>query len=90
MWTAAVVKAEIVTDPGAGFRNAGIGVQVDLFVFDGSPEALYEDVVAPSSLAIHADLDLAGGQHLDEVGGRELAALTSHGRSNRWRDHAPC
>ena len=23
----------------------------------------------------HADLDLAGGQHLDEVGGRELAAL---------------
>ena len=52
MWAAAVVKAEIVTDPGAGFRNAGIGVQVDLFVFDGSPEALYEDVVAPSSLAI--------------------------------------
>ena len=87
MWAAAVVKAEIVTDPGAGLRNAGIGVQVDLFVFDGAPEALYEDVVAPSPLPFvtgrclqanterHADLDLAGGQHLDEVGGRELAAL---------------
>jgi hypothetical protein len=53
MWAAAVVEAEIPCDPGAGFRNAGIGSQVDLFVFDGSPQALDEDVVAPSSLAIY-------------------------------------
>ena len=39
----------------------------------GSP--LDEDVVAPGSRAVHADLDLAGGQHLDEVSRGELAAL---------------
>lgn len=50
-------------------------MQVYLFVFDGPPEALDEDIVAPCPLAVHADLDLAGGQHLDEVGRSELAAL---------------
>jgi hypothetical protein len=68
MWAAAVVEAKIAADPGAGFRDAGVGPQVDLFVLDGPPEALHEDVVAPSSLAIHADFDLAGGQHLDQDG----------------------
>src|SRR5690606_10363674 len=54
----------------------GIGPQVDFLVFDSPPEALDEDVVTPGALAIHADLDLAGGQHLDEVGRGELAALS--------------
>src|SRR6056297_3851752 len=75
MGTAAVVEAEVAPDPGAGLGHAGVGSQVDLLVFDGSPQALYEDVVAPGALAVHADPDLAGGQHLDEVGGSELAAL---------------
>ncbi len=42
-----VVEAEVVPDRGAGLGNAGIGPQVDLLVFDGPPEALDEDVVAP-------------------------------------------
>ena len=69
MWTAAVVEGQIAADPGTGFRDAGIGPQVDLLVFDGPPQALDEDVVPPGALAVHADLDLAAGQHLDEVGG---------------------
>ena len=87
MWSAAVVEAEIATDRGAGFRNAGIGSQLDLLIFDGSPEALHEDVVAPSSLVIHADLDLVGHQHLDEVGGRQLAALSVLNISVRCLQH---
>jgi hypothetical protein len=74
---AAVVEAEIAADPGASFRDAGVGPQVDFFVFDGSPEALHEDVVAPRPFAIHADLDLPARQDLDEVGQCELATLNA-------------
>lgn len=75
MRTATIVKGQIPADPSPGFGHAGIGAQVDLFVFDGPPQALDEDIVPPRALAIHADLDLAGGQHLDELGRGELAAL---------------
>ena len=75
MRATAVVEGQIAADPGTGFRDAGIGPQVDLLVFDGPPQALDEDIVAPGALAIHADLDLAGSQHLDELGRGELAAL---------------
>ena len=74
MRATAVVEAEIAADPGTGFRDAGVSPQVDLLVFDGPPQALDEDIVAPGPLAIHADLDLAGGKHLDEVGGGELVS----------------
>jgi hypothetical protein len=39
-------------DPGPGLGHAYIGPQVDFLVFDGLPEALDEDVVAPGPLAI--------------------------------------
>jgi len=35
-----------------------IGSEIDLLVFDRFPEPLDEDVVAPGTLAVHADLDL--------------------------------
>ena len=60
---------------GAGLGDGGGGPQVDLLVFDGSPQALHDDVVTPGALAVHADPHLAGGQTLDEVGGGELTAL---------------
>jgi hypothetical protein len=50
-------------------------VPVYLFVFDGPPQVLDEDVVAPSPLAVHTDLDLMCRQRLDELGRGELAAL---------------
>ena len=68
MGAAAVVEGQISADPGAGLRDTRVNPQVDLLVFDSPPEALDKDVVAPGTLAIHADLDLAGGKHLDEVG----------------------
>jgi len=68
------VEAEVAFDAGAGLGHAGVGPQVDLVVFDGSPQALHEEVIASGVLAIHADLDLVGGQHLDVVGRCELAA----------------
>jgi len=88
MGQSAVVEGEIPADPGACLGDAGIGPQVDLLIFDAPPQTLDEDVVAPSPLAIdyrqgiarqcperHADFDLSGGQHLDEVGRGKLTAL---------------
>lgn len=68
------MEVQISADPGAGLGHAGIGPQVDFLVFGGPPEAFDEDVIAPDSLAIHADLDIARGQHLDKVCRIELAA----------------
>ncbi len=51
MRTAGVVEGQI---PGKGrsrLRHAGVGVQIDLLVFDGPPQKLDEDVVAPCALA---------------------------------------
>lgn len=75
MRAAGDVEGQISADPGACLGHAGIGAEIVLFIFDGPPQALDEDIVAPGPLAIHTDLDLAGGEHLDEVAGRELAAL---------------
>jgi len=75
MWASAVVEGQIPANPGPGLGHAGIGPQVDFLVLDAPPQTLDEDVVPTGALAIHADFDLACGQRLDEVGGRELAAL---------------
>lgn len=76
MGAASVVKAvDIATQRDPGLRDAGIGPQVDLFVFDGPPEALDEHVVPPGPLAIHADGDLMGFQQVCEGHARKLADL---------------
>src|SRR3954453_17574110 len=75
MRSAAVVKTEIPADRGAGLGDRVVSSQVDLLVFDRSPEALDEDVVTPSTLAVHADGDFVCGQDTDEGLAGELAAL---------------
>ena len=70
-----VVKGQISGKGGPRLRHACVGVQVDLFVFDGPPQPLDEDVVAPCALAVHGDGDFGVLQHLDEVDAGELAAL---------------
>ena len=70
-----VVERQIAGQPVPGGGHAFIGAQVDLLVFDATPEPLDEDVVAPGPLAIHADLEAGVLQCLDEVYRRELAAV---------------
>jgi hypothetical protein len=50
----AVVEVEVAGDRLSGFADAVVGVQIDLLVLDGAPEALDEDVVPPGALAVHA------------------------------------
>src|SRR5512135_310883 len=72
-----VVEVEVPRQAGPGLRNAVVGVQVHLFVLQRLPQPLDEDVVAPGSLAIHADLHAKGRQRVCEGLGGELAALVT-------------
>ena len=56
-------------------RDAGIGPQVNLLVFDGPPEPFHEHIVPPRPFAIHADRDLVTFQQLREGQARELRPL---------------
>ena len=47
----------------------------DLFMFDGSPKTLDEDIVPPRAFSVHADLDLPVGQHFDKLRRSKLATL---------------
>src|SRR5215218_9721138 len=75
MRSAGVVKAEISADRGAGLGDRVVSSEVDLLVLDRSPEPLNEDVVAPGTLAVHADGDPVPGQRTGEGLAGELAAL---------------
>src|SRR3982074_1700389 len=53
----------------------GIGVEVDLLVFETAPQPLDKDIVRVAALAIHADRDRVVLQGAGEVVAGELAAL---------------
>ena len=58
-----VAKAEMAAKTGPVFRHAGMGVQIELLVFDAAPQPLDEDIVAPGSFPVHAGLDAMARQH---------------------------
>ncbi len=70
-----VVEVDEPTNVRPGIARGLVGLEVDLLVFDRSPESLDQDVVAPASLAVHVYGDLVRLQHLDELQAGELAAL---------------
>ncbi len=71
-----VVEVDEPANVRPGIARGLVGLEVDLLVFDRSPESLDQDVVAPASLAVHADGDLVGFEHFDELRAGELAALS--------------
>ncbi len=75
MCASAIVEIEISTDGLPRLRHGVVGSQVDLLVFDRTPQALDQDVVPPSPFAVHADLDVVRRQHAGEGSPGKLAAL---------------
>src|ERR1043165_3480937 len=75
MRSAAIIEVEVAVDRGAGVADAVVGSQVDLLVFDASPQPLDKDVVAPSSFAVHADCNVIVGERADEGRASELRSL---------------
>ena len=70
-----IIEVHPGVDAGPRCRDAVIGSQVHLFIFDRAPEPLDEDIVPPGPFAIHADLDVRIFQCFDEIDGGELAGL---------------
>ena len=70
-----VVEVDEPANVHPGIARRLVGLEVDLLVFDRSPESLDEHVVAPATFAVHADGDLVGFEYVDELRAGELAAL---------------
>src|SRR5260221_4200882 len=75
MWAAAIIKVEITADRNACFADAFVGPQIDLLVFDASPQPLDEHIIPPGPFAVHADGDAVAGEHGGEGRTGELRAL---------------
>src|ERR1700680_3898183 len=75
MWATAIVEVEISADRATGLADAFIGSQIDLLVFDATPQPLNEHVVPPGPFAIHADGDAVAGKQTGERRARELRPL---------------
>jgi len=83
MGSAGIVETvDVAPQRGPGLRDAGVGPQIDLLVFDRVPEPFHDPegiarsvVVPPGALAIHADGNLMGFQQVREGHGCELRAL---------------
>jgi len=50
-------------------------MEINLLIFDGSPESLHEDVVIDPAPSIHADLNMCILQAVDEVRRGKLCPL---------------
>lgn len=70
-----VVEREVNVQPFPSVVNGGVGFDVDVFVFDGAPQALGEDVVHTTSMTVHADLDSILRQDVRVRRACEVAAL---------------
>ena len=68
-----IVEAKPSTDAGLGLGDRRIGVEINLLVFEASPQPFDEDVVHAATLAVHADRDLVPLQGAGEVVAGELA-----------------
>ena len=53
-----VVEPEPGVDAFSGFPGRGILIEIDLFVFEASPETFREDVVCGPSFSVHTDLNV--------------------------------
>lgn len=48
-------------------KRVPVLLQVDLFVFDGSPQSFYEDIIQAPASAVHADVDPVILQNVSEI-----------------------
>ena len=55
--------------------NRVIVLEIDVFIFDGPPEALIKNIIKGAPFAVHTNLDLCGFQDLRKGRGGELRPL---------------
>ena len=75
MWSLEVVPVDVAADGSMEFETIGEVGDIDQFVFDRPPEALDDNVVDGPAATVHADLNGAVFEDLEEFRGRELRSL---------------
>src|SRR5271169_3638784 len=75
MRTPAIIEVQIPPERGTRLADAIVGPQVDLLVFDRTPQPLDKHIVAPGAATIHADRDPVLQQKPGESRAGELTAL---------------
>lgn len=88
MESLAIIEIEISSQTFNRLRHGLVVVQINLFVFDASPEPLNEDVVRCTASAVHADLDLALFENSSKGIACELRALITV--KDLWMSHMKC
>ena len=48
-----VVEVDVLCQGGSRFVDRVVGSEVDLFIFDRSPDSFHEDIVAPAAFSVH-------------------------------------
>ena len=64
-------------------------MEVNLFVFEASPESLGENIVEGSAFSIHADLNLLGLKSLQIAGACKVASLVAIPNRGRGKRESP-
>ena len=77
MWTLLVVKREILSQAQDEFAHIDVSLQVNILVFDSSPESFDENVVQRSAPSIHADPDLLAFENVCKSYAGELRTLVA-------------
>src|SRR5205807_7225466 len=75
MWALEVVEGHPPADAGARLAAVGIGLQMDLFIFDRAPQPFDEDVVHEAATPVHRNRDARSFESVGERGAGELRAL---------------
>lgn len=75
MRTLAIVKAEVRPQIVQRVWWVAVILEIDVFVFDGSPQPLDENIVEGASPAIHADQDILGFESSGKCVAGELRTL---------------
>jgi len=71
----AIVKVEVRPQISQRVWRIAVILDIDVFVFDGSPQPLDENIVQRAAAAIHADQDILGFQSTGESVAGELSSL---------------
>ena len=75
VWTFKVVKANVVGQLAISLLGAGILMQINFLVLDGTPQSFCEDVVSGASASIHTDFYLFALQAFQIFRAGEVTAL---------------
>src|SRR5277367_1790792 len=70
-----VVELHPLADPDPRFAAVGVGLEMNLLIFDRAPQPLDEDVVHEAAASVHRNRDPGGLQLAGERGAGELRAL---------------